>query len=164
MSVWSERSTGRKGPVSLRGPLWQLSSSAATLCLECGNAQGSVQKCLWAEVKSSRKGWVSSCRALFTGLNCHSTGSLQMQLFELWEVKVQQTAQGQTLCSRALIFSSSQAMRFLLEELHQGDCAWETTRNAHVPYSGSTGTEPQSTAITNMMDKHLPKEVPVVRI
>lgn len=49
--------------------------------------------------------------------------SLQAPLFKLRGAKVRQTALGQTHSSRAPVFSSNQALKFLLEELHQGDGA-----------------------------------------
>jgi len=57
---------------------------------------------------------------------------------------VQQAALGQARSSRAPVFSTSQALKFLLEELHQGDRARKATHSAYVEYPDSTGTEPQN--------------------
>lgn len=152
MSVWSERSTGKEGPVSLRGPLCRFTSSAATLCLEYANAERSVQKCLWAKVKSNQKGRASSCRALFPRLRSHSTGrqsTCRHRSLSSEEQKCSRLPWGRRECSRAPVFSPSRALKFLLEELLQGDRAWKATRSAYVQYPDSTGTEPRSTAITD---------------
>lgn len=49
--------------------------------------------------------------------------SLQTPCFKLHGAKVQQIALGWTCFSRALVFSYNQALKFFLEELHQGNRA-----------------------------------------